>query len=285
MSSTNYIKYKNRSEIVLQQLDHVEKTYEKLPAGMYDVSDVSGPFQPTVFGFDKIELIENLIRFKSGAVSTVLNKCSHFFSDDMQKSYEKLGVSHKMGIIMYGPPGTGKTCTAQLIMSELSTKYNAICVDVTGKSPSFIMAMCDNIRDIQDNPIVMFMDEAERALKSNEEEFLTLLDSTSSINKSIFIGCTNFFNQIPKRIRERRSRIKLALEIKSLPMEVYKDYISSRIPEMSKGTLSKFAFLASEACLSIDELKHSVIDYYIDEVSIEDAINEVKKYKEQEEWQ
>ena len=282
--TTNFVKHRDRTDIVMHKLDIIEKQYEKLPPGMYTTEDISGPFQPTVVAFSHVTLKEDLIKFKTGAISTVIDKCAHFFSPEVSSAYDAMGVAHKMGILMYGPPGTGKTCTAQLIMSDLVNSFNAICIDFTGDNIKWIKLVCSKIREIQDNPIVMFVDEAENSLRGNEAEYLSFLDGIESVNKSIFIGCTNYFNKVPKRIRERRSRIKLSVEIKSLPIEVYKEYIRSKIPTITNQELTKFAFLAEDAGLTIDELKHAVIDHYIDHVPMAIAVKTVKEYKEQDNW-
>lgn len=282
--TTNYIKHRDRHDIIMERLDLIETQYEKLPPGIYISDDISRPFTPTVISFIPITLKEDLIKFKTGAISTVIDKCTHFFSPNVTAMYKQMGMAHKMGILMYGPPGTGKTCTVQLIMSELVRDFNAVCIDFTGDNPDWIKLVCHKIRDIQDNPIVIFLDEAENSLHGKEEKFLAFLDGTESIDNSIFIGCTNFFNKIPKRIRERRSRIKLAIEIKALPIEVYKDYIRSKMPHITDRELSKFAYLAEENALTIDELKHAVIDHCIDCVPVDKAIKTVKEYSEQDNW-
>ena len=268
----------------MQRLDLIETQYEKLPPGIYSSYDISVPFQPTIISLSPVTLKEDLIKFKTGAISTVIDKCTHFFSPNVTAMYKQMGIAHKMGILMYGPPGTGKTCTVQLIMSELVRDFNAVCIDFTGDNPDWISLVCHKIRDVQDNPIVIFLDEAENSFRGNEEKFLAFLDGTDSIDKSIFIGCTNFFNKIPKRIRERRSRIKIAIEIKSLPTEIYEDYIKTKVPTLSHDQMKKFAFLAEDKCLTIDELKHAVIDFCVDGATMEDAIMEVKNYTEQEDW-
>jgi len=282
--ATNFIKYRDKEPIILQRLDMIESMSEKLSPGFYSVDDVSGPFSPLIFGFTPILLKENLIKFKTGTISQIMKKCTHFFSSETKTIYDNMGVSHKMAAVLYGPPGTGKTCTAQLIMSELSEKFDALCIDFTGYNANFIRKVCKEIRNIQNNPIVMFFDEAEKKLREDEQNFLSFLDGIESVDNSIFLACTNFFNKIPKRIRERRSRVKIAIEIKSLPTEIYEDYIKTKVPTLSHNQMKKFAFLAEDKCLTIDELKHAVIDFCVDGATMEEAIMEVKNYTEQEDW-
>jgi hypothetical protein len=46
-----------------------------------------------------------------------------------------------------------------------------------------------------------------------EESFLPFLDGNDSVEDLIFIGCTNYINKIPDRIKNRKSRIKECFSI------------------------------------------------------------------------
>jgi SpoVK/Ycf46/Vps4 family AAA+-type ATPase len=282
--ATNYLKVKSRDHIVLYQEGEVESRYEHLPAGVYHAMDVGGPFH-TLVGFKPAKMMDKLIRFKTGIVGSVLDKADKFFSPETGEKYKLMGVARKIGMVFYGPPGTGKTATAMLIMIELVNKYGAICLDMTGKKIGFIRHTLREIRKIQNNPIVVFVDEVEGCLCHEENEYLTFLDGGESIDDFIFLGCTNFFEKIPKRIRQRRSRLKITEEIKSLPTEVYKEFIREKISGIREKEVTKIAFLAEEKGLTIDELKNSLIYYHIYDEDIEQAMEKAKNYNKQENWE
>lgn len=283
MSATNYVRIKDKKGFIFHKQDAIVEQVVTLVPGLYKIYDSGGMFQK-IFTFDPIELKDSLIKFKSGAIGTIMEKTDNFFSTKTTRAYMDMGIAQKMGILLYGPAGTGKTCTAQLIMLEIVRKYNAICLDATGQSIHLIKEFTEKVRSVQDNPIIVFVDEAERVLRGEEDEYITFLDGTDSVSNFIFLGCTNFINRVPKRIRERRSRMKYVVEIKSLPLEVYREYINSKLPSISTKTLEKFAYLAMDGGLTIDELKHAVIDYHIEGVSIEEAIALVKEYSVSEDY-
>lgn len=268
----------------MQAEGEIEKKYETLPSGLYEASDVGGPFT-TVYAFKPIETVDKLIKFKTGVVRDTLQMVDDFFSDKTKRLYEDMQIARKMGIIFYGPPGTGKTATAMILMREITIQRpDTICIDFTGKRLGFMREVIRRLRRIQNGPIIAFMDEVEEAFSGNETEYLTFLDGTDSVNDFIFLGCTNFLDKIPRRIRERKSRIKHTIEIKSLPQEIYVEYIKAKIRNISESEVTKIAFLAEDKGLTIDELKNCLIDYHIEGMDIEKAIHNAKKYDKQDDW-
>lgn len=168
-------------------------------------------------------------------------------------------------------------------MEKLVADRNAICLDCTGHDPNFIIGRIKDLREIQDNPIVIFVDEIDYTLRRDEYEWLPFLDGSSSFNNVIIVGCTNNIELIPERIKDRKSRIKHLIEIKAFPIEVYREYIKDKLGDrITKDQTEQFAFMAEEVGLTIDDLKHAVIDFYIEGTPIDKAINKAKKLQKLE---
>lgn len=268
----NFVKIKNSNDILFYKKEEQEGELEKLEAGIYYLKYASSLFGGYPY-FTTFKESEKLIHFKSGIIADSLKKISSFFSKKVEDRFKEMSIVHKLGIIYYGSPGTGKTCTVQLLMKELTEKYNAICLDCTGiNSINIVIDVVNRIRKVQDNPIVIFYDEVDFFIEREEEKFLTFLDGNNSFNKLIFIGCTNYVTNISDRIINRKSRIKWCIEIKSLPLDVYKEYILSRVSSLDKDIVNELAFKAEEKGLTIDQLKNCLIDHYIHGDSIEDSI-------------
>lgn len=267
----NFHKLLTQPVTLLLPAGNYSKSTEGLSAGFYK------PFSIGMQGdiaFEDVVQEQKLINFKSGTVNTVIEKFKDFFSEAIVKKYKDLGNTHKMGIILYGPTGTGKTSCAQLIMNQMVTDYKAVCLDATDISVKFLIRVVSEVRRYTpDSPIIVFMDEFDSI--SGDERLLPFLDGTSSVDKCLFIGCTNHLDKIPERIVNRKGRIRHTFEIKSLPHAVYKEYLSS-VPGLSSELLSEFAYKALEANLTIDQLKSAVTDYYIEGMTIEQAIEEAK---------
>lgn len=272
----NYKKFKGNDIIYLYPDKDCDENHDKLSPGVYKIDQVGGFMSEKYLTFQVVKQKEELIKFKTGIVSEVLRDTDKFFSDETKSVYKGMRISHKMGILFYGKPGTGKTCTCSLIMNELVNKRGAICI-IGDKSLWFIKDVIGKIRKIQNNPIVIFSDEFDGTLNYEESAYLTFLDGDDSVDDMIFIGCTNHLDKIPERFKNRKSRIKHLYAINSLPDEVYREYVFDRIPTLEKSTIDEFVFRSSEKGLTIDQLKHALIDYRIEGVSIENAVEAVTK--------
>jgi DNA polymerase III delta prime subunit len=274
----NYFKSKGSSSFIYEPISDLEQTLKELPPGIYQPFNSSNTPMGFRLGLFPLGKKDDLINFNTGTFKTIMDKCSLFFSDKVTKGYQELKVQQKMGILLYGPPGTGKTSLATLLMESLVKQFNAVCLDCTLEGVKVIQSAVSRIRRAQNNPIVIFIDEFDYDCTTREEEVLSYLDGTTSLDNSIFIGCTNYLEKIPNRIKERKSRIKHVFEVKALPRTVYQQYILGKLPSIDKDILDKFIYLAEENGLTIDQTKNALIDYRIDNYSIEDAIKEAKKY-------
>lgn len=273
----NFKKYKHSDIITYEPEDpNLDKHEITLDSNVYKVRDLGGMMK-SIPGFIPIKSSDDLIKFKTGDIAHVMKTANRFFTQRTRDTYKELKIAHKIGMIFYGTHGTGKTSTCMLIMKELVDQYNSICIDGTSVSLNFIKNIIARIRELQDNPIVLFVDEFDSSIAREEDNWLTFLDGTDAINNLIFIGCTNYIDNIPDRIKNRKSRIKYTFEIKSLPLEVYREYVQDRLPKETPEIIQKFSFLAEQEGLTLDQLKHAIIDYRLDCVSIEEAITDVKK--------
>lgn len=278
--SINFVKPKNQEAILLyQSKDNHENEWKYLAPGVYSIYIIHRMMEENLHVFDPFKGPDNLTKFTSGIISDVIRDADNFFSPEVTNKYTEIGLNQTMGMLMYGPPGTGKTCTALLIMQELSKKYDAICMSMDRSDLKDALTLIKKVRAIQDNKIILFCDEWESEVNKYETAWLKFLDGSTSVKDLIFIGCTNYLDKIPDRFTKRRSRIKHLYEITTLPQEVYLDYIRSLLPTIKKEDLYKFGHYCSENQLVIDEVKHAFLDYYIDGKDMIQAIEDVKKYK------
>lgn len=271
----NYVKIEGKDEITYHKNTSYDKTYEKLPAGVYQLIGHRTLFG-TFFTFNPSKTPDNLIQFKEGIVSEIVQGANKFLSKEVQEKYKQLGIGHKMGIILYGPPGTGKTSTGFLVLDTLAREQNAISLICTTLHLNDIMENIRRIREVQDNPIVIFVDEVDQAMRDHESAYLTFLDGEESFNNIMFLGCTNYLHKISDRIKKRPSRIKACHEINKFPDKVYREYIKTKITDIQDKDLDEMVFKVSEAGLTIDQVKHMLIDWYINEINVDRCIEGVK---------
>jgi SpoVK/Ycf46/Vps4 family AAA+-type ATPase len=270
----NYVEHKQENVIVPQKSYKVNNLIE-MPSGIYQVREQRSLFSSQII-FHKNKVKEDLVKFSTGIVKEIVDKIDKFFTSDVIGRYSDINVPHKMGMIMYGPPGTGKTSSAFLIMSTIATKYSGICLDCSYQDFSAIRESVRLVRESNPNsPIIIFCDEFENSIRRDEESYLSFLDGSHSESGIVFIGCTNYLNRIPDRIKNRKSRIKYVFKIKSLPLEVYEEYLKTKAPVLPTNTVKEIAFKSEDKGLTIDQLKHVLIDYHVENVSIDEAIENV----------
>ena len=277
-SDVNFLEIDEHSKTIIPYSINEGRKFNTVVPGLYKTLLHPMGGLSYITAFEPIVDRESLIEFENGVVGDIVNKADKFFSEECTSCFKDLKLCHKMGMLLYGSPGTGKTSTAYLAMKKLVTKYSAVALDCTGVEIGHIRRAIKIIRKVQDSPIVVFVDEFEHRINCGEENsWLTFLDGGDSVGNTIFLGCTNYVDKIPDRIKNRKSRIKHSFSVEVLPEDVYKKYITEKLPKLNTGDLAKFSYIAAEKKLVIDQLKNAIIDYAVDKVSIEDAIAEAAK--------
>jgi SpoVK/Ycf46/Vps4 family AAA+-type ATPase len=144
-----------------------------------------------------------------------------FFNQEIHQKILKLGFCHKLGILLHGIEGTGKSTIIKYYSDYFIRNHNAIVFHITyyyeeiTKCWDFIQ----NVRKIQDNPIIIIFDEFDKQMEKNEAFLKTVIDGNMSIDNCIFFAATNYLDKIPKAMSERPSRFKYCLNIEGMQIE------------------------------------------------------------------
>jgi SpoVK/Ycf46/Vps4 family AAA+-type ATPase len=198
----------------------------------------------------------------------IKNIYDKFFLKEIKNKVNKLGYNHKFGILLYGKQGTGKTSMFKKYFNHAVENHNAIVFNITTTDYVKIWwNFIKDIRKIQKNPIVVFIDEFEGFLEPNnnyEREFKTLLDGSDSIDNCLFMLTTNYIDKVPKTIKDRPSRIKYAIEVHGIQDEVL---IEKFLTDSFKKIDVQIDFkkdISKMKGYTIDQLKQFVLDKVMD---------------------
>jgi SpoVK/Ycf46/Vps4 family AAA+-type ATPase len=261
---------------------HSENTKEvgtKINPGYYLVT-------PTDRGIN-IECIEfNEIHepFPNQRSSEVIDAVTKFMKSDNKVACNEMGFLYKLNILMYGKQGVGKTALLHYISHVLVQAHKAIVFRIDNRNVLDVSwGLAEEIRKIQDNPIIFIMDEVDQYCGKNTESYMkNLLDGNRSIDNSIVLAATNYPDRIPSTLKERPSRFRIVSELQAInDKETIEKLIKQITGKSSRDLFSDEAIteiVKSSKDITIDEIKTIIIDKVMD-LTLEMPENEKVGFK------
>lgn len=214
----------------------------------------------------KTENIEELHEpYKSKENDLIIKTVDGFFKKGIRESVEKMGFTHKLGVLMFGKQGTGKSSIMNSVSKRMIDKNNAIVIYCNNYSTlEGGISLAKKIRQIQDNPILFIADEFDIYVRDMESTLKNFLDGKDSISNSLFLAATNYIDRIPNTLKERPSRFKLVLEIfgiddKKIMYNIMKKISDKLEPNLFTDEELKKLFVNVDS-ITIDELKQMALD-------------------------
>jgi len=244
--------YLESGDIVFSEFETI-KSSNKLDSGSYKVNYLGYPENKVTIKQDSDFEIAKMHNFSDK--DKIDRLFESFFNKDVRTKIETMGFCHKIGILLYGIEGTGKSSIIKYYCNYAINKHNAIVFHILYKRDEISQCweFVQNIRRIQNNPIIIVFDEFDQQMSENEAFLKTVIDGNMSISNCIFFAATNYLDKIPKAMSERPSRFKYCLNIEG--MQVEKDIIDIITPILND-------VLSEEEINNIaNELKGSTLDY------------------------
>lgn len=242
---------------------------KKLEAGVYKLTSVVKNNQYIAdlsVSNDKEIFSDNLDFYYEDKIRNIYCK---FFLPEIKQKVNVLGYNHKAGILLYGKQGTGKTSMFKKYFNDAVKTKNALVFDVSiSESTNTWWKFLQDVRSIQDNPIIVFLDEFEEYFTprfAQETEIKRMLDGTNSIDNCLFFMTTNYIDRVPETIKYRPSRVKYKIEVTGIQDE---KLISEFLKKKSFHKINMSVDFDKEVVKmkgwTIDELKQWVLDKVMD---------------------
>lgn len=260
------IKFANSNDTISVIRQDTSLEDELLPGFYKIVSEDIGPITSySIVKERNIKLPRNSIRLFEDYDLNVDSILS-YFSKRSTEVFQSLYMKQNLGIMLYGIQGTGKT-TMCYALAEKFIEYYGSKVLIVRDFPDFQYAVNQIARILEhkDYKFIIIFDECEYAMRNYEGRIKEILDSSTTINNTLFLFTTNYINQIPDAIKNRPSRIKYCVEIEGIKDEIVIHGILSDLNDQLNDSL-KVDSSKLNNCIpdlkgkTLDEIKSSFLE-------------------------
>lgn len=110
----------------------------------------------------------------------------HLLSQSMPL-FEAINEGKLFSVIFWGPPGSGKTTLAHILSKSVNANFIGISAVMAGvKDIRQAVSEAHSIKELEDRPTILFVDEVHRFNKAQQDAFLPFIEDGTFI----FVGAT-----------------------------------------------------------------------------------------------
>lgn len=212
-----------------------------IPAGAYDILFNQ---QKGYYLKGKDISLDELFVLPSPEQNLIISDIQTFWSK--KEKFAEYKFTYKRGILLYGPAGSGKSSIINMLAKEIVDVHKGIVLYLNNADDlGRFMSIMPMLRQIEPNKqILCVLEDLETFVSYREAEtqLLNLLDGVNQMDNVVYLGTTNYPEQLKERILNRPSRFDRRYEVGMPNPEVRKEYFKKKLSEtdISKVDLDKW---------------------------------------------
>lgn len=201
-----------------------------IPPGIYDILFNQ---QKGYYLKGKEVSLDELFVLPSPEQKQILTDIQTFWTK--KQNFADYKFTYKRGILLYGPAGCGKSSVINLLAQEVVEKHKGIVLFLNNADDlGRFMSIMPMLRQIEpDKQILCVLEDLETFVSYREAEtqLLNLLDGVNQMDSVVYLGTTNYPEQLKERILNRPSRFDRRYEIGMPNAEVRREYLKRKLTE------------------------------------------------------
>lgn len=224
-----------------------------IPPGIYDILFNQ---QKGYYLKGKDVTLDELFVLPSPEQKQILSDIQTFWSK--KKHFSDYKFTYKRGILLYGPAGCGKSSVINLLATEVVQKHKGIVLYLNNSDDlTRFMSIMPMLRQIEpDKQILCVMEDLETfvSYRETETQLLNVLDGVNQMDNVVYLGTTNYPEQLKERILNRPSRFDRRYEISYPNDAVRKEYFKKKLTKKDLKSIDLEAWVKETEGFSIAHL-------------------------------
>lgn len=243
----------------------------RLPAGVYDLKQDQ---QTGRIFFDMLDTNhDEILDLPSPEYKKIINQIERFLTPECRARFAEKKYLYKRSTLLHGKPGTGKTC---IVNRVVDTVVKAGGIVLFCPMPYLLTEALTQLEDVQpETPKVVIFEELDKLMHQHEGELLSILDGEVQKENVIYLATTNFFHQVPPRMK-RPGRFNNLVEVGFPNLETRMFYLEHKLGKEYPG-LAQWGEMTEG--FSIDELSETVRQVYCLQEDLNETVDRIKKAK------